>query len=240
METFSISSRFASGVPICPHADTDTVTLRSLDSVTGTIQLFRNTEAVVWDLAGAVVKLAVVMNQTRWNTCWRRVWGRRVVIVFIFKHTSSPKLIMFLNAVCYCRWLILWSFVKMLKKCLFDNYSSELQTGSFIPVPFISNSMRKEKKKLQKLAWKELQSFSKTVDLQRGCWDSSRVAQTARFIAHFTAGKRRPGLSVYFLGTCCPSRDKTLLSLLLGLCVAHRTVVLIWNSLLQHLPCSKG
>lgn len=59
---------------------------------------------------------------------------------------------MFLNAVCYCRWLILLSFVKMLEKHLFDNSSSELQTGSFIPVPFISHSMRKEKKKPQELA----------------------------------------------------------------------------------------
>ncbi|XP_064927948.1 choline transporter-like protein 5 isoform X4 [Columba livia] len=69
METFSISSRFASGIPICPHADTDTVALQSLDSVTGTIQLFRNTEVIVWDLAGAVVKLAVVVNQLCVSKC---------------------------------------------------------------------------------------------------------------------------------------------------------------------------
>lgn len=37
METFSISSRFAPGIPTCLHEDTDIVTLQSLDSVAGTI-----------------------------------------------------------------------------------------------------------------------------------------------------------------------------------------------------------
>lgn len=73
-------------------------------------------------------------------------WGSRVVILFIFRHTS-PKLRKFSNAVCYCRWFILCSFVKMLKKPLFANSSFELQTGSLIPVPFVSNSRRKKNPK---------------------------------------------------------------------------------------------
>lgn len=54
-------------------------------------------------------------------------------------------------------------FCEMLKKCLFDNSAFEPQTGSCIPVPFISNSRRK---KPQELSWEELQFLSKTVDFQ--------------------------------------------------------------------------
>jgi len=42
----------------------------------------------------------------------------------------------------------------MLKKRLFDNSFFDLQTGSFIPVPFISNRRRE---KTQELGWEELQ-----------------------------------------------------------------------------------
>lgn len=86
----------------------------------------------------------------KWNTCWRRVWGSRVVILFIFKRTTSPKCRMSLNAVCCCRWLLPWGFVEILKKHLFDNSSFELQKGTCVPVPFMSNSRRK---KPQELAW---------------------------------------------------------------------------------------
>lgn len=63
MKTCSLRCTSASGIPICPHADTDTVTLQSVDSLTRTVQSVEKYEVIVWDLAGAVVKLAMAINQ---------------------------------------------------------------------------------------------------------------------------------------------------------------------------------
>lgn len=144
-----ISSRFASGIPICPHADTNTVTPRSLDAVTGTVQHVEECWGRCVGSEWCRGRGGSGHESSKVKYPLEESWGSTVVILFIFRHTS-PKLRKFSNAVCYCRWFILWSFVKMLKIPLFDNSSFELQTGSLIPVPFVSNSRRKKKPKTTK------------------------------------------------------------------------------------------